>query len=170
MSARGVLHLVPVGAAPTFTALASAAGCSVIEGWAPDPRGESSPPASGLHVGTVDDDAGAAGLLSALVAGASAAVLLNGDAYGPRVADAARRVAQVVDWRDDPVLSLPPPQVELLLLLGRGSTMAAAAEAVHVSLRTADRLVVRAVDTLGAVTRTEAIATVRAATQRLSTS
>lgn len=123
--------------------------------------------AGGLPLFCLTGEPDVVAAISVLVDGRSAVVVVPDGVTGARVVDAVARVASVDDWRTDPVTELAALPIELLGRLSDGASVAEAARASGVSLRTAHRRLAEAVAVLGVSGTTAAATLVRARRDRL---
>jgi DNA-binding NarL/FixJ family response regulator len=127
-------------------------GAHVVQGWRND--------ASVVCTGAVRDAADAAEALLAAVAGAGLVVHAQAERdVVDRLVDDLRRFGPV-DHRvgeREPAAALTADERRLLDALADGRTLGAAAAALHLSRRTADRRLASAREKLGAATTAEAV-------------
>lgn len=111
-------------------------------------------------IGTVDDEVSARAAMGALARGAGLAVRVTiGGAGRHRFLEDLHKVADPTAYEPEPSpgVRLAPLQHELLDALSRGATVTAAAAGLHVSRRTANRLLADARAQLGADTNAAAV-------------
>ncbi len=114
-----------------------------------------------LCVGTVDDEVAAQAAITAIARGAGLAVRITLRAAGRhRFLDDLHKVGEPVAYAPPGALAtsrLAPDQRDLLDALAGGATVTAAAMALHVSRRTANRMLADARTQLGVDSNAEAV-------------
>jgi hypothetical protein len=145
------------------SAIAEATGLHVRKGWTLPVRPWDIAELGLVVVGPAcaerEDD-----LLDAVVRGAGAIVGFGTeDGRTARLRDALRRVAPVLDHQECHVLRLDVEQIRLLQQLAIGADTRAAADAVHLSVRTAHRRLAEARATLDAPSTMSAAVQVKSA-------
>jgi hypothetical protein len=126
--------------------------------------------ADAVCIGVIDDDRAAAAALDAAVAGASLAVV-GGAGYLDALVDDLARLGVEICWGDDTVDADPVDDEWSILLerLAAGASVAQAARACHMSLRSAYRRLALARTVLGVSSNTAAVVARRSAANRNAT-
>jgi hypothetical protein len=152
------------------SAIAEATGLHVRRGWAVPARPWDLATLGLVVAGSIgapgDDDR----LVDAVVRGTGAIVGFSSScANTSRLRAALRRVTPVLDHQDCPVLRLDVEQIRLLQQLATGASTRRAADAVHLSVRTAHRRLAEARALLDAPSTMSAAAEVQSAARVWST-
>ena len=131
--------------------LAEAAGARVADGWVLPEQPWDLAAIRLVVQGSLERPSDEELLVSAVVRGAGAILDVDRDAHvTARLLDALKRIAPVLDWSACPTMRLDQTQIRLVARLANGASARSAAEAEHVSLRTAHRRIAEARNLLGA--------------------
>jgi hypothetical protein len=146
------------------SAIADAAGLHVRKGWSIPARPWDLAALGIVVAGPICPETDGDRLVDAVVRGAGAIVGFTvGERRSARLLDALRRVAPVLDHQGCHALRLDVEQIRLLQELAAGASAREAAEAVHLSVRTAHRRLAEARAALDAPSTMAAAAQVQSA-------